>query len=222
MNNGGVLILSARSGFKNEDNLATQLPPGPLERMAGVWVRSFTLLEQSSQKPWLDFPADQAAYRPSPDNLIQSASAEWTGEYQAKGWADILEPDGATPLFHYQKDYYAGKAAVTIANYGKGKVIYVGTLLEPGFYVDLARRACGWGKVDLGPELPQGMDYALRQNDKGSFRFLLNFSDTPKIVKLAGQHRDLISATLFQDEVTVPPLDLRVLVANRSKTSDAL
>src|ERR1700679_2813487 len=35
VSNGGVLILSARSGFKNEDNLATQLPPGPLERMAG-------------------------------------------------------------------------------------------------------------------------------------------------------------------------------------------
>jgi beta-galactosidase GanA len=95
-------------------------------------------------------------------------------------------------------------------------VIYVGTLLEPGFYVDLARRACAGGKVDLGPELPQGMDCALRQNDKGSFRFLLNFSESPKIVKVAGQHRDLISAKLFQDEVTVPPLDLRVLVANRS------
>jgi beta-galactosidase len=220
--NGGVLILSARSGFKNEDNLATQLPPGPLERMARVWVRNFTLLEQSSQQLWLDFPADPAAYRPSPDNLIQSASPDWPGEYQAKGWADILELDGATPLFRYQKDYYAGRPAVTIANYGKGKVIYVGTLLEPGFYVELARHACGWGKIDLGPEIPPGMDYALRQNDKGSFRFLLNFSDSPKIVKLAGQHRDLISATLFQDEVTVPPLDLRVLVANRSKTSAVL
>ena len=32
--NGGILILTARSGFKNQDNLATEVPPGLLERMA--------------------------------------------------------------------------------------------------------------------------------------------------------------------------------------------
>jgi beta-galactosidase len=215
VSNGGVLILSARSGFKNQDNLATQVPPGPFERMAKVRVRSHTLLEPSSEQLWSGFPAEPGAYRASPDNLIRSASPDWPGEYRAKDWAEILEPDGAKPIFHYQKDYYAGQAAVTVADFEKGKVIYVGTLLEPSFYADLARHACGWGKVDPGPELPEGMDYALRQNDKGSFRFLLNFSETPKIVKLAGQYRDLISAMVFRDQVTVPPLELRVLVSNR-------
>ena len=211
---GGILILSARSGFKNHDNLATRVPPGPLERVARVWVKDYTLLEQSSVQQWLHFPDDRAAYRPSSDNLVRSASPDWPGDYRAEGWADILELDGATPLFHYQKDYYAGKPAVTVADYGKGKVIYVGTLLESRFYVDLARHACEWGRVDVGPEIPEGIDFALRQRDQRTFRFLLNYSDSTKTIKLAGQHRDLISTRSFTDQVTVPPLDLCVLVRN--------
>ena len=207
---GGILILSARSGFKNEDNLATQVPPGPLEKMAGVRVRNFTLLEPSSKA------LDEGAYHPSPDNMIRPASAQWRGEYKATGWADILEPDGAQPLFHYAKDYYAGKAAVTVADYGKGKVIYVGTLLEPQFYVDLALHACAWGKVELGVELPDGMDFALRQKGSRSFRFLLNFSDAPQTVSIAGKLHDLISGKDFTGQATVPPLELCVLVENAS------
>jgi beta-galactosidase len=218
---GGILILTARSGFKNRDNLATEVPPGPLERIAKVWVKDFTLLEQPSERLWFGFPAEKGAYQPSPDNNIKSVSPDWPGEYKAKGWADILDPDGAKPLFSYQKDYYAGRAAVTIANYGKGKVIYVGTLLEPRFYIDLARRACEWAKVDVGPEIPDGMDYALRQKGQRSLRFLLNFSDSPKTVRLPGEYRDLLSGKVFADNVTVPRLDLYVLVQNQSKAPQA-
>jgi beta-galactosidase len=217
--NGGILILTARSGFKNQDNLATEVPPGLLERMAKVWVRDYTLLEQPSERLWFGFPSEQGAYQPSPDNRIKSVSPDWPGEYKAKGWADILDPDGARPLFRYQKDYYAGRAAVTIADYGKGKVIYVGTMLEPRFYIDLARRACEWAKVDLGPEIPEGTDFALRQENQRSFRFLLNFGECPKTVRLPGEYRDLLSGKVFTGQVTVPRLDLCVLVQNESKPS---
>jgi beta-galactosidase GanA len=71
-----------------------------------------------------------------------------------------------------------------------------------------------------GSTWPEGMDFALRQNDRGSFRFLLNFSDSPKTVKLSGEHRDLISAVTFRDQVTVPPLELRVLVPNTPGSAD--
>jgi beta-galactosidase len=209
---GGVLVLSARSGFKNEDNLSTETPPGPLETLAKVRVKNFTLLETSSEQRWVGFPIDSAGYKASPENLIQSASADWQGEYVARVWADILEPDGAEVLFHYGKDYYAGQAAVTLARSGQGKVVYVGTLVEPRFYADLAKHVCEWGQVEIGPELPEGVDFALRENDRGPFRFLLNFSNSAKTVALAGYHRDLISTATFTDQVTVPPLDLRVLV----------
>jgi beta-galactosidase len=101
---------------------------------------------------------------------------------------------------------------VTIADFGKGKVIYVGTLLEPRFYVDLARQACEWANLESGPEMPDGVDAATRQKGLTSFLFLLNFNDSEKTIKLAGKHRDLLSGTTFEGSVTVPPLDLSILV----------
>jgi beta-galactosidase len=179
-------------------------------------VKTFTLLQPPSEQRLPDFPIDGAAHQPSTGNLIGSASADWPGEYIAKGWADILELAGAKPLFHYQKDFYAGQPAVTIASYGKGKVIYVGTLLEPKFYGDLARHACAWANLDPGPEIPEGMDFALRQKNEKPFRFLLNFSDSAQTVAVSGSHRDLLSEMTFVDHVTVPPLELRILVPNPS------
>ena len=213
--NGGTLVLTARSGFKNQDNLATQIPPGPFERLAQVRVRSFTLLERSSAQKWLDFPEEQGGYKPSPDNAIESASPEWPGTYKAKYWADILEPDGARTLFKYQKDFFAGQAAVTAADYGKGKVIYVGTMLESRFYMDLLRRACGWAGIDCGPAMPDGVDVTIRSKDRKSFRFVLNFNDSEKSVPLAGTHRDLLTGKTFVESVSIPAFDLRILVRDQ-------
>ena len=212
---GGLLILTARSGFKNQDNLATQMAPGPLRPMAGVAVKNLTLIGQPADDKWQDFPIEQGGYRPSPDNAIVSESEEWQGEYQCKRWADILELEGARPLFHYKKDFYSNQPAVSIANHGKGRVIYVGTLLEPRFYADLARHACQWAHLETGPEIPPGMDFAIRKKGNREFLFVLNFSSEAGVVRIPGQTRDLLSGKNFADQVTVPPLDLCVLVRNK-------
>jgi beta-galactosidase GanA len=65
------------------------------------------------------------------------------------------------------------------------------------------------------------MDYTLRQKNQRSFRFLLNFSDSAKTVRLPGEYRDLLSGELFADQVTVPRLDICVLVQNQSKAPKA-
>jgi beta-galactosidase len=208
---GGILILTARSGFKNLDNLATQVPPGPLTRLAKVRVTESTLL-QADQLTWFGFPSEDGSYRASSENLIRSVTPDWLGEYKAKAWADVLEPDGAQTLFQYKQDYYAGRAAVTVADYGKGKVIYVGTLLEPRFYSELARRACEWAKLGLGPEIPPGVDFAVREGKQHTFTFVLNFSADPKFVTLPGKYRDVLSGKSFDGQVNVPSLDLCILV----------
>jgi len=209
---GGVLVLTARSGFKTEDNLATQVPPGPLARLAKVRVPEFTLLESVSQFTSLGFPSEEGTYRASPENVIRSASPDWPGEYKANVWAEVLEPEGARTLFQYQQDHYAGRAAVTVADYGKGKVIYVGTLLEPRFYSELARHACGGAKLGLGPEIPPGVDFVVREGKRQTFNFVLNFSPDPRFVTLPGKYRDLLSDKSFDGQVSVPSLDLRILV----------
>ena len=41
---------------------------------------------------------------------------------------DILKPTSATVVARYIQDYYAGKPAITLNQFGKGKVIYVGAV----------------------------------------------------------------------------------------------
>ena len=209
VSNGGVLILTARSGCKNPDNLATELPPGPLQRLAKVRVSEFTQLSTPERSGAV---TDHGAYQPSSENRIRSMSPGWASEYRAMGWIDILDPDGAQTLFQYQEDYYAGRPAVTTADFGKGKVVYVGTILEPSFYVDLAKQACAWAHLEPESEIPEGMDFALRRKNGRSFRFLLNFAESSQSVRLRGEHRDLLSDKVFAGQVTVPGLDLCVLV----------
>ncbi len=213
---GGVLVFTPRSGFKTKDNLATQVPPGPLTSIAKVRVVDYTLvgkvLNPQTAPNWFGFPGEPGAYRPVEENSISSVSPRWSGEYKIQGWADVLEPDGAEVLFRYSKDFYSGRPAVTLAEYGKGRVIYVGTLLEPRFYFDFARRLCDWANVPCGPQIPEGMDYGLRKDDRQSYHFLLNFSDNAKSVTMPGKFRDILSNKVFDESVTVPPVDLSILV----------
>ena len=76
---GGILVLTARSGFKNHDNLATRVPPGPLESLAKVSVVNYTLLGQSIGDRSIEIPGESGAYQPSPDNVIRPVSANWPG-----------------------------------------------------------------------------------------------------------------------------------------------
>ncbi|QYR22656.1 beta-galactosidase trimerization domain-containing protein [Paenibacillus sp. sptzw28] len=45
----------------------------------------------------------------------------------------MLEPAGAETVAWYEDDFYAGKTAVKVHSYGKGKVYYMGIVAEESF-----------------------------------------------------------------------------------------
>ena len=66
--------------------------------------------------------------------------------HPARLWCDLIEPRGCQILATYAKDFYAGRAAMTLNNYGLGKAIYIGTQSGQEFYYDLVvwlRQLCG-------------------------------------------------------------------------------
>jgi beta-galactosidase GanA len=70
--------------------------------------------------------------------------------------------------------------------------------------------------VGLGPEIPLGVDFSVRQGKQHAFSFVLNFSSSPKFVILPGKYRDLLSGKTFNGQVTVPSLDVCVLVEEKA------
>ncbi len=107
---GGTLILGWRSGTRTMQNHTIRKNfPGIFAELAGVKIREFESLGEEKIKISI-------------------------GLIPARGlvWADILEPGSATALAHYsdRRKYYKGKACITVNEFGRGKVYYLGTSLN--------------------------------------------------------------------------------------------
>jgi beta-galactosidase len=173
--NGGVLCLTPRSGVADEFNVNfDQTAPGPLRDMAGVNVDDYTTLD-------------------APLTLEGIPGVE-----EAVTWADEIELAGATPVARFASGWLAGKPAITVHDYSKGKVVYVGALLRGASLEAFIR----WLSEHIGIEpvlrgLPQGVRAYERQGsrDGQAYRlvFLCNFSEKEHSIALDEPWQDLLA-----------------------------
>lgn len=161
---GGTLVVTARSGFKDELGQAPGRPPGHLSDLLGVTVAEFDSL-----------PPD----RPNKVRLIDGHD----GQVQVTHWCEVLATEDARPMARplamYESDYYAGQPAATVRDVGKGQAIYVGMLPGAEFYQILFDRLLPQARVDplLPAAPPPGVEVAARYGPQGRFLFLLNHTD---------------------------------------------
>jgi beta-galactosidase len=190
---GGTLLLTYRSGVKDEHNVFTDLTlPGPLASLAGIAIHDYD--PQTSQK--------------------QEIRGLGGKSFPADAWFDVLTPSTAETLATYGKLYYEGKPAVTLNHVGKGSVFYVGTeSTSADFYGQLATRAIRGAGVERGPVLPQGVEMAVRKKGKANLIFLMNFTDTPQTVPLDEKTHNAETGLPVPADVALKPLDAVVLVA---------
>ena len=162
--NGGTLILTFRSGVKDEHNVVTDRTlPGPFADLAGVAIHEFDPQINEEQE------------------IVGLGEAR----FPTRCWSDILEPTTAKVLATYGKGYYAGKPAVTVNEAGKGRVYYVGTESKsPFFYDRLIALAAKEGLVALNGRIPAGVEVAVRQKAGKKIIFVLNYTSTAQMVPL--------------------------------------
>lgn len=173
--NGGVLCLTPRSGVVDEFNVIFDQPaPGPLREMAGVNVDDYTTL---------DAP------------LILEGIP---GVVEAVAWADEIELAGAEAVARFSSGWLAGRPAITVHAYGKGKVVYVGALLRGASLEAFVRWLTESAGVEAAlPGVPRGMRVHERQGvrDGSAYRllFLCNFSGIERALALGGEWEDLLT-----------------------------
>ncbi len=108
--NGGTLILSWRAGLRDKNNIATdEKLPGKFSKIAGIEIENFESLNETK-------------------TFIKSGILK----FKVEAWADIIKPISAKVLAKYidKKKPYYNKPAITINNFGKGFVYYLGTSLS--------------------------------------------------------------------------------------------
>lgn len=162
---GGTLVLTTRSGVKNMNNVC--LPdrlPNLLTELAGVIVDEYDPVGNDRQR----------------------VKFEVGDEFVCTQWCDVLSPTTAKTLAAYSSEYFAGRAAVTRNVCGKGTVYYVGTVLDDQATMSLLGRIAADLHVDCMPDLPEGVETAVRSSAATRLRFILNLTKERKCVAVQG------------------------------------
>jgi len=188
---GGTLVLTYRSGVKDEHNVFTdQTLPGPLARLAGVVIHDY------------DPQIDQE------QEVVEAGGPR----YPSQVWFDILSPTTAETLATYGKGYYAGGAAITANSFGQGHVYYVGTEPSgPEFYDRFIDRLLQKSKVDSGGRLPDGVEMATREAPGRKVIFLMNYTAKKQSVDLGRPSRDALTGASESGSVDIPEFGVKVL-----------
>ncbi len=191
--NGGTLILTFRSGVKDEHSVVTdQILPGPFADFAGVAIHEYD--PQINEEQEIVGPGES--------------------RFPTRTWSDILDPATAKVLATYGKGYYAGKPAVTENQSGKGRVYRVGTESKsPFFYDRLISLAAKDSLVALNDKIPPGVEVAVRQKAGTKIIFVLNYTSTDQTVPLDQACQNALTGKTEPVDVQIPAYDVKVLVA---------
>jgi beta-galactosidase len=193
--NGGLLIATARSGVKDEANaIVDRYLPGLLSDVCGVEVDEYDV-----QPADVTIPLEVAL----PDREPQAA--------QSRLWFDVLRTTTAQSVATYKSEYFSGSPAITLNHFGGGKAIYVGTLGDDELHdvvVDWALQS-----VDLHSSItaPSGVEVTVRWQGDQQLSFLLNHTAETQEVPITQPHLDLLSGTTVNEFVKMPPYGVSVL-----------
>lgn len=199
---GGVLVLTPRSGHKDEHNaLHTSLQPGPLREVAGAEVEEYFALDEpvAVVPGWGELEAGEATI-----------------------WAEMLRPLSATTrvaaTYGPSNGWLDGKPAVTINPVGEagGKVIIIGPWLDARLQESMVLwvlAEAGLRGVDSPPEV----EIAVRQAPDGrKVTFVINHcreERTALLPESAAGQKDLLTGNVAAASVTLEPLGIAVLSA---------
>jgi len=196
---GGVLVVTVRSGVKDMANAVfNQRLPGLLTDLCGVEVEEYDSLPADDTNP-LEFLVPELATRHPP---------------VARVWCDVLRPTSADIIARYTSNYYAGKPAITLNQYGKGQVVYVGTVGDEALYQTMVDWFMGLSGVKRLIAAPEGVEVTERWQGERRLLFVLNHTDRKKEVTLDRSYKNLIGdGEDVGGTVTIGPRDVLVLIA---------
>jgi len=183
---GGVLVVGARSGCKDEhNNVISDTPPGLLRVLCGVCVTEFG----RQNRPDL---------RPLPISFGERNVATTL-------WYEVLETGEAEVIARWSGRHLTGLPAISLARRGRGAVVYVGTYLDQPLLEALLPTilAHSPGLRTLCPPEP-GLEVVERSGNGGRVLFLINHQDDPRTVTDVPSGIDLVRGLPVSDRIELP------------------
>jgi beta-galactosidase len=198
---GGTLVSTFNTGLVDEHNIAPDTGyPHDLSDLFGLEVQEFDPI-----------PAD------AENHVVFKGAFPASHLYSARIWCDIIEPKECEVLATFSQDFYAGRPAMTVNQYGLGRAVYIGTMFPQPFYYDLInwlRQVCS-----LFPllKVPDTVEVSMRQKDDTRIYFLLNHQTTPVRVHFYKPVHDYLTGNALTGNYDLPPHGVLVLDEKVSK-----
>ena len=197
---GGTFVSTYWSGIVNETDL-TYLTgfPGPLRKTLGIWSEEIDgLYDHETNNIQLD---DQ-----NPLGL--------TGEYEVRELCDLIHLEGAEALAYYGKDFYQGRPALTVNQFGKGQAYYMAARQKLDFNRDFYQALAKDLRLKrvIEQDLPAGVTAQVRSNETTDFIFVLNFNNEVTDVELdQADYTDALTNETVSRKISLKPFGVEIL-----------
>jgi beta-galactosidase len=197
VHNGGVLLVTQRTGVKDENNLVLPMRlPGMLADLCGVEVEEYDALPDGVQ--------NVLSFSPSELSPVDAP--------QVGILCEVLKPVGAEVIACYTQDFYAGKPAITLNRFGKGYAIYVGTMGDASLYNPLADWLLSLANIHNEVDGPAGVEISVRWQGEKRLLFLMNHTNQEQVVRLDHKSINLLVGNVIPSgEICLAPKEVVVL-----------
>lgn len=159
--NGGTLVLTARSGVRDENNCYTMEPlPTVFRELAGAEILDYEIIGDEKR-------------------VIRDFAGN---EFECTQWCDILTPLTARAYASYDDEN--GSAAVTMNRYCSGVAYYVGTVCGEDFYESFISNLMMQTGIPKLEKLPKGVEVTTRTNGRDDYICFFNNTKKPVSIPL--------------------------------------
>ncbi len=197
---GGTLVVTYWSGIVDENDLCFLGGfPGPLRKLTGIWSEEIDALYDQDYN-YVVFDSD------NPLKLDK--------EYKAIELCDLIHAETAKVLATYKEDFYAGRPALTVNEFGDGKSYYIAFRSGDDFLWDFYDRIIGELDIQkvLNTQLPEGVTAQKRTDGQNDYIFVMNFASYQRTVDLGDEELlDMVDGRKVKGEVILPGYGLKIL-----------
>jgi beta-galactosidase len=185
--NGGHLVLTMRTGVKDEHNICmTEYElPGRLKDICGIEVPEYDCLLETNGE------------------VLYGKTA-----YEIEKWCDIIELKGAKALAEYTTGFYRQTPAITENSYGNGITWYVGT--EPGqeLMEDIVKYFTNSSDIEPLGIASEDVEMMTRDKDKKRWLFVINHTNEEQVYHL----NDFYTMLEGEEKEVLKPYEVQLFV----------
>jgi beta-galactosidase len=190
--NGGILCLTAKSGTVDECNTIVNAPlPGLLSEIAGISFDHYGALSKDIK-------------------LKGNSGVLKSQDLCASHWADEIICTTAEVIAEYEEGWHTGIPAITCNSFGKGKVVYLGTVLKEDSLDVFISWLMELAAVKSILETPEGVHAYRRTCEEYALTFVINYSDEVKKINLDSEYENAATCEKVK-HISVEPKDLVIL-----------